>query len=69
MGTKKGIILTAFGNPGITLGAFLMSPRGREFSNRGGSSPFTPFILGLFVVVGFFRLLPLRVGHRLAGVA
>ena len=36
---------------GIARGAWLMSLRGGYFRVRGGSAPFTRFILGFFVVV------------------
>ncbi|HOB40148.1 MAG: YedE family putative selenium transporter [Limnochordia bacterium] len=54
---------------GIALGAWLMSLRGGDFRVRGGSAPFTRFILGFFVVVGALMFLgcPLRMVLRLAG--
>lgn len=54
---------------GIVLGAFLMSYGKREFQTRGGSSPFTRFILGFIVMIGALMFLgcPLRMVLRLAG--
>jgi YedE family putative selenium metabolism protein len=54
---------------GIALGAWLMSLKGGDFRTRGGSAPFTRFILGFFVVIGALMFLgcPLRMVLRLAG--
>lgn len=54
---------------GLVLGAFLMSLVGKEFTPTGGSSPFTRFILGMFVSVGALMFLgcPLRMILRLGG--
>lgn len=54
---------------GLVLGAFLMSLVGKEFTPTGGSSPFTRFILGIFVSVGALMFLgcPLRMILRLGG--
>lgn len=37
---------------GIVLGSFVLALIRGEFKPRGGSSPFTRFILGFFVMVG-----------------
>lgn len=54
---------------GVVLGAFLLSLGRKEFSAKGGSSPFTRFILGFFVMIGCLMFLgcPLRMILRLAG--
>ncbi len=54
---------------GIVLGSFIISLIKGEFRPRGGSSPFTRFILGFFVMVGALCFLgcPLRMVLRLAG--
>ncbi|NMB00054.1 MAG: YedE-related selenium metabolism membrane protein [Firmicutes bacterium] len=54
---------------GIALGAWLMSLKSGDFRARGGSAPFTRFILGFFVVIGALMFLgcPLRMVLRLAG--
>ncbi|MGL5439276.1 MAG: YedE family putative selenium transporter [Filifactoraceae bacterium] len=54
---------------GIILGAFLMAVFSKEFRPKGGSSAFTRFIIGFFVVIGALVFLgcPLRVVLRLAG--
>ncbi|WP_138204346.1 YedE family putative selenium transporter [Haloimpatiens lingqiaonensis] len=54
---------------GIVLGAFLMAIGSKEFSTKGGSSPFIRFILGFVVMVGALMFLgcPLRMVLRLAG--
>lgn len=54
---------------GIVLGAFSISLFSKEFSSRGGSSPFIRFILGFMVVVGALVFLgcPARMVLRLAG--
>jgi len=54
---------------GIALGAWIASMAGGDFRVRGGSAPFTRFILGFFVVIGALMFLgcPLRMVLRLAG--
>ena len=54
---------------GLVLGAFIMSLVGKEFKPTGGSSPFTRFVLGVFVTVGALMFLgcPLRMVLRLGG--
>lgn len=54
---------------GIVLGAFLMALGKKEYSARGGSSPFTRFVLGFIVIIGALMFLgcPLRMVLRLAG--
>ncbi|NLP18697.1 MAG: YedE-related selenium metabolism membrane protein [Firmicutes bacterium] len=54
---------------GIALGAFLAALKSGDFNTRGGSAPFTRFILGIFVVIGSLMFLgcPLRMVLRLAG--
>ena len=54
---------------GIVLGSFVLALIRGEFKPRGGSSPFTRFILGFFVMVGALCFLgcPLRMVLRLAG--
>ena len=54
---------------GLVLGAFVMSLIGKEFKPTGGSSPFTRFILGVFVTIGALMFLgcPLRMILRLGG--
>ncbi len=54
---------------GLALGAFFMARRGGEFNARGGSAPFTRFLLGILVVIGALMFLgcPLRMVLRLAG--
>lgn len=54
---------------GIVLGAALMALAGKEFAAKGGSSPFTRFILGFLVMVGALMFLgcPLRMVLRLGG--
>ena len=54
---------------GIVLGSFIISLVKGEFRPRGGSSPFTRFILGFFVMIGALTFLgcPLRMVLRLAG--
>ncbi len=54
---------------GIALGAFFLAQRGGEFNARGGSAPFTRFLLGSLVVLGALMFLgcPLRMVLRLAG--
>ncbi len=54
---------------GIVLGSFIIALCKGEFKPRGGSSAFTRFILGFFVMVGALSFLgcPLRMVLRLAG--
>lgn len=54
---------------GVVLGAFLISIGRKEFSAKGGSSPFTRFIMGFFVMIGCLMFLgcPFRMLLRLAG--
>lgn len=54
---------------GLVLGAFLMSLKSKEFASKGGSSPFTRFMLGIVVMVGALMFLgcPLRMVLRLGG--
>ena len=54
---------------GIVLGAFIVSLIKREYKPKGGSSPFTRFILGICVMVGALIFLgcPLRMVLRIAG--
>ena len=54
---------------GIVLGAFLVSVAKKDFQARGGSAPFTRFLLGMVVMIGALMFLgcPLRMILRLAG--
>ena len=54
---------------GLVLGAFLISLKYKEFQTKGGSSPFTRFILGIAVMIGALIFLgcPLRMVLRLGG--
>lgn len=54
---------------GIVIGSFLIAISSKEFSAKGGSSPFTRFILGCFVSIGALMFLgcPFRMILRLAG--
>ncbi|SHJ84992.1 YedE family putative selenium transporter [Paramaledivibacter caminithermalis] len=54
---------------GLVLGAFLMAYGNKEFNSKGGSSPFTRFILGIIVMIGALIFLgcPLRMVLRIAG--
>ncbi|HHT68916.1 MAG TPA: YedE-related selenium metabolism membrane protein [Firmicutes bacterium] len=54
---------------GMAVGAWLISIYKGDFKARGGSSPFTRFILGFFVMIGALMFLgcPLRMVLRLAG--
>jgi len=54
---------------GLVLGSFLISVTGKEFKTKGGSSPFTRFILGMAVMIGALVFLgcPLRMILRIAG--
>lgn len=54
---------------GLVLGSFLLASKNKEFSSRGGSSPFTRFVLSIAVMIGALVFLgcPLRMVLRLAG--
>ena len=54
---------------GMILGAFLAAFGFKEFQSKGGSSPFTRFVLGFLVMIGALMFLgcPLRMVLRLAG--
>lgn len=54
---------------GLVLGSFIMAFTKKEFSVKGGSAPFTRFILGMFVMIGCLMFLgcPFRTILRLAG--
>ncbi|MDD4569429.1 MAG: YedE family putative selenium transporter [Tepidanaerobacteraceae bacterium] len=54
---------------GMALGAFIIALISGDYHVRGGSAPFTRFILGIFVVIGSLMFLgcPLRMILRLAG--
>ncbi|MGI5838523.1 MAG: YedE family putative selenium transporter [bacterium] len=54
---------------GLVLGSFLLAAKNKEFASRGGSSPFTRFILSGIVMIGALVFLgcPLRMILRLAG--
>lgn len=54
---------------GIVLGAFIISLIKKEHAPKGGSSPFTRFILGMCVMVGALIFLgcPIRMILRIAG--
>jgi YedE family putative selenium metabolism protein len=54
---------------GLVIGAFALSLIKKEFAPKGGSSPFTRFILGACVMVGALIFLgcPLRMVLRIAG--
>ena len=54
---------------GLVLGAFIISMKNKEFQSKGGSSPFTRFVLGIAVMIGALMFLgcPLRMVLRLAG--
>lgn len=54
---------------GLVLGAFILAIIKREYAPRGGSSPFTRFVLGFFVMIGCLMFLgcPFRMILRLAG--
>jgi len=55
--------------PGIVLGAFIMGLLRKEHAPKGGSSPFTRFILAVCVMVGALIFLgcPTRMVLRIAG--
>ncbi len=54
---------------GIVLGAMFMSMITKEWRPNGGSSPFTRFLLGMFVMIGALVFLgcPLRMVIRIGG--
>lgn len=54
---------------GLVLGAFIMAIANKEFKTKGGSSPFTRFVLGFMVMIGALMFLgcPMRMVLRLAG--
>lgn len=54
---------------GLVLGALIMSLASREYKSQSGSSPFTRFVLGFFVMIGALMFLgcPLRMVLRIAG--
>lgn len=54
---------------GIIAGAFIMAFIGKEFKPKGGSAPFTRFILGAIVMMGALVFLgcPLRMVIRIGG--
>jgi YedE family putative selenium metabolism protein len=54
---------------GIVLGALAISLMRREFASKGGSSPFTRFVLGICVMIGALIFLgcPTRMVLRIAG--
>lgn len=54
---------------GLVLGSFIMASLKKEWAPKGGSAPFTRFILGFFVMIGCLAFLgcPFRMTLRLAG--
>ncbi|MCL1940317.1 MAG: YedE family putative selenium transporter, partial [Synergistaceae bacterium] len=54
---------------GVVIGAFIIGLIKKEYAPKGGSSPFTRFILGICVMVGALIFLgcPLRMVLRIAG--
>ena len=54
---------------GLIVGACIMAFVGKEFKPKGGSSPFTRFLLGMIVMVGALVFLgcPLRMVIRIGG--
>ncbi|QOR35206.1 YedE-related selenium metabolism membrane protein [Clostridium sp. 'deep sea'] len=54
---------------GLVLGAFIIALKNKEFKSRGGSAPFTRFILAIVVMIGALMFLgcPLRMVLRLGG--
>ena len=54
---------------GLVLGSFIMAALNKEWAPKGGSAPFTRFVLGFFVMVGCLAFLgcPFRMTLRLAG--
>jgi hypothetical protein len=54
---------------GLVLGAFIIASKNGEFESRGGSAPFTRFILGMTVMIGALMFLgcPMRMVLRIGG--
>lgn len=54
---------------GLVLGSFIMAALKKEWAPKGGSAPFTRFLLGFFVMIGCLAFLgcPFRMILRLAG--
>lgn len=54
---------------GLVLGSFFLASKNKEFSSKGGSSPFTRFVLSIAVMIGALIFLgcPLRMVLRIAG--
>lgn len=54
---------------GLVLGSFIMASLNKEWAPKGGSAPFTRFILGFFVMIGCLAFLgcPFRMILRIAG--
>ncbi|GAA0179919.1 YedE family putative selenium transporter [Clostridium sediminicola] len=54
---------------GLVLGAFISAKFSKEFASKGGSAPFTRFILGFFVMIGALMFLgcPMRMVLRIGG--
>lgn len=54
---------------GLVVGAFIIALANKEFETKGGSSPFSRFILGVVVMIGALIFLgcPLRMVLRLGG--
>ena len=54
---------------GLVLGSFIVAVLKKEWAPKGGSAPFTRFILGFFVMIGCLAFLgcPFRMTLRLAG--
>lgn len=54
---------------GLVLGAFVIAFRNKEYESKGGSSPFTRFMLGIVLMIGALIFLgcPLRMVLRLGG--
>lgn len=53
---------------GLVLGAFILARKNKEFSARGGSAPFTRFVVGIIMMIGALVFLgcPLRMVLRIA---
>ena len=69
---KDGALILSNFRPeivGIIIGACIMAFIGKEFKPKGGSAPFTRFILGVFVMMGALVFLgcPLRMVIRIGG--
>lgn len=54
---------------GLVVGSFLLATFKKEFSSKGGSAPFTRFVIGFFVMIGCLMFLgcPFRMILRMAG--